>query len=58
VHRRRLAGAVRPEEAVDLAVADDEIDAREACRAYHADLERLGIRPHRPLAEDLQLTPA
>jgi hypothetical protein len=40
------------------AIADDALDAREACRAYHADLERLRIRPHRPLSDDLQLTPA
>jgi hypothetical protein len=37
-------------------VADAVIDAAEACRAYHADLERLGIRPHRPLGDDLKLT--
>ncbi len=38
------------------AIADGKIDAAEACRSYHADLERLGIRPHRPLTDDLQLT--
>jgi hypothetical protein len=38
------------------AIADDAIGAAEACRAYHADLERLGIRPNRPLEEDLKLT--
>ena len=37
-------------------LADGEIDAAEACRAYHADLERAGRTPHRPLEEDLQLT--
>jgi hypothetical protein len=37
-------------------LADGEIEAAEACRAYHADLARLGRRPHRPLEEDLQLT--
>ncbi len=36
------------------AVADDQIDPKEAVRAYHGDLERLNIRPHRPLEEDLQ----
>lgn len=39
--RRIVAGEVTPEEAV---------------RAYHAVLEKLGIAPQRPLAEDLQIT--
>jgi hypothetical protein len=38
------------------AVADGELDAREACAAYHADLQRLGIRARRSLMDDLQLT--
>ena len=38
------------------AIADGQIDAAEACRAYHDDLAKLGITPHRALAEDLQLT--
>ena len=38
------------------AIADGGLDAAEACRSYHADLERLGIRPNRPLDDDLQLT--
>jgi hypothetical protein len=38
------------------AIADGGIEAAEACRAYHADLERLGIRPLRALAEDLEIT--
>jgi hypothetical protein len=38
------------------AIADGRIGAAEACRSYHADLERLGIRPNRPLTDDLQLT--
>ena len=37
-------------------IADDEILPAEAVRAYHADLEKLGVPPHRPLEEDLQLT--
>jgi hypothetical protein len=37
-------------------LADGDIDAAEACRAYHADLEHLGIRPHRSLDDDLKLT--
>jgi hypothetical protein len=36
------------------ALADDEIEPNEAVRAYHDDLERLKIAPHRPLDEDLQ----
>ena len=38
------------------AIADGELDAAQACRSYHAELERLGIRPTRPLEEDLKLT--
>jgi hypothetical protein len=37
-------------------LADGDIEAAEACRAYHADLERLGIRPHRSFEDDLTLT--
>ncbi len=40
------------------AIADGQLNAAEACRSYHAELERLGIRPKRPLEEDLQLTDA
>jgi len=39
-------------------VADDEIAPDEAVRAYHGDLERLGIRPYRSLQDDLKRTPA
>jgi hypothetical protein len=38
------------------AIADGELSAAEACRSYHAEIERLGIRPKRPLEEDLKLT--
>jgi len=38
------------------AIADGASDAESACRAYHADLDRLGIRPFRPLEDDLRLT--
>jgi hypothetical protein len=38
------------------AIADGKIDPIEATRAYHGDLERLGIKPYRPLKDDLQLT--
>jgi hypothetical protein len=37
-------------------VADDQIEPQEAVRAYHADLARLGIRPYRPLEDDLAKT--
>ena len=36
-------------------IADGLIEPVEAVRAYHAVLEKLGIRPHRPLQEDLTL---
>ncbi len=36
-------------------IADGEITAEEAVRAYHAVLQRLDIRPHRPLEEDMRL---
>ncbi len=38
------------------AVADDQLPPDEAVRAYHGALQRLGIRPHRSLADDLVLT--
>ena len=40
------------------AIADGVLEAAEACRSYHTDLERLGIRPFRPLKDDLELTDA
>jgi hypothetical protein len=36
-------------------VADEVISPEEAVRAYHAVLERLGVKPHRKLDDDLQL---
>jgi hypothetical protein len=39
-------------------IADGREDAADACRAYHADLGRLGVTPYRPLEQDLQLTEA
>ena len=38
------------------AVADDEILPAEAVRAYHGDLQTLGIIPYRSLEDDLQET--
>jgi hypothetical protein len=37
-------------------VADGELDAEEAVRAYHGELQKLKITPRRQLADDLQLT--
>jgi hypothetical protein len=38
------------------AVADDELEPAEAVKAYHGALQKLGIRPQRELADDLQQT--
>ncbi|HOM17835.1 MAG TPA: hypothetical protein PLQ00_10935, partial [Thermoguttaceae bacterium] len=38
------------------AVADEQILPAEAVRAYHNDLAKLGLRPHRSLEDDLQRT--
>jgi hypothetical protein len=38
------------------AVADDEVGPEEAVKAYHGELQKLGIRPQRSLADDLQQT--
>ncbi len=38
-------------------VADGELGAEEAVRAYHAELGTLGIRPRRPLADDITRAP-
>jgi hypothetical protein len=38
------------------AVADDQMSPEEAVKAYHAALGKLGIRPLRALADDLQKT--
>jgi hypothetical protein len=36
-------------------IADGDLGAEEAVRAYHGVLQRLGIKPHRPLEDDLVL---
>src|SRR5206468_2566968 len=36
-------------------VADGEVTAEEAVRAYHGVLQSLGIKPHRSLADDMVL---
>ena len=40
------------------AIADNQIKAEEAVRAYHGELERLKIKPQRALQDDLALTTA
>ena len=37
-------------------VADGEVEPREAVAAYHGELQRVGLKPRRPLPEDLELT--
>ncbi|HEY5187682.1 MAG TPA: hypothetical protein VII87_01520 [Solirubrobacteraceae bacterium] len=37
-------------------IADDELEAEEAVRSYHAELARMKIAATRPLADDLELT--
>ena len=37
-------------------VADGEVKPREAVAAYHGELQRVGLKPRRPLPEDLELT--
>src|SRR5262249_21199948 len=39
-------------------IADGEITAEEAVKAYHGVLQHLGIRPHRSLEDDMQLQTA
>jgi hypothetical protein len=38
------------------AIADGKVGATEAVKAYHADLERLKIKPYRALKDDMALT--
>jgi hypothetical protein len=38
------------------AIADGQIAAAEAVRAYHGELQKLGLKPYRPLKDDLELT--
>jgi len=39
-------------------IADGDLGAADAVRAYHSDLARMGIRPRLPLSDDLALTQA
>ncbi|HEY1859926.1 MAG TPA: hypothetical protein VGG61_06210, partial [Gemmataceae bacterium] len=36
-------------------IADGEITAEDAVRAYHGVLEKLGVKPHRALTQDMEL---
>src|SRR5437016_6365213 len=36
-------------------IADGEVGPEEAVRAYHGVLQRLGVKPHRPLKDDMVL---
>jgi hypothetical protein len=38
-------------------VADGQLAADEGVKAYHGELAKLGIRPHRSLADDLVRKP-
>src|SRR6185437_2378147 len=38
------------------AIANGQIGAEEACRAYHGELAKLEIKPYRPLKDDLEAT--
>src|SRR3954469_2159316 len=37
-------------------IANDQISAEEATKAYHGELQKLGIKPYRSLKDDLQST--
>jgi hypothetical protein len=37
-------------------IVEGQITPEEAVRAYHGVLQQLGLKPHRPLADDSQLT--
>lgn len=38
------------------AIADGQVKAEEAVKAYHGELQKLGLKPIRPLTEDMQTT--
>jgi len=38
------------------AVADEELGAEEAVKAYHGELQKLGVPPRRPIERDMELT--
>ena len=40
------------------AVADDQLSATEATKAYHGELQKAGFKPRRTLQDDLQVTDA
>jgi hypothetical protein len=55
---RKIKDAEHPLTMVALLreVADGQIEPEEAVRAYHGELQKLGVPPKRTLAEDSQLT--
>ncbi len=55
---RKIKDAEHPLSMVELLrrVADGEISPEEAVRAYHGELEKLGVPPRRSLKDDSQLT--
>lgn len=58
---RRIKGAEHPCAFADIlrSVADDDVGPEEAVRAYHHELEKRDIEPHRSLGDDMMLeTPA
>src|SRR3954447_25285406 len=38
------------------AIADGQVTPEEAVKAYHGELGRMGIKPYRPLKDDMELT--
>lgn len=55
---RKIKDAEHPLSFISLLrrVADGEVGAEEAVRAYHGELQRHAIRPRRELSDDLKLT--
>jgi hypothetical protein len=55
---RKIKDAEHPLSMVALLrrIADGQLEPEEAVRAYHGDLQKLGVPPKRTLAEDSQLT--
>lgn len=56
---RKINFAENPLAFIDLLrrIADEQISPVEAVKVYHNVLQQTGIRPHRPLQQDLRLTP-
>jgi len=58
LYGRKIKAAEHPMTMVKLlrAIADDEITAEEAVKAYHGELQKLGIKPKRDFKTDMELT--